>query len=152
MRHRIQNISVVIVILVIFSFSLVKVYAENTGIDLITLTKNKIISMVNSNTVKIGTDLQNSEVQTENDILAYVDGYIKGIDTELSNYTKQQENQAINNLNATGNDIKTQLEALRPGLITDAEKQIQSSIDTEYQKQQTILVNDLNKKLTEKFK
>lgn len=152
MKRNLQKVLLITVVIIVFSFSLVKVYAQNTGIDLLSLARNKVLSIANINTSQASIDIQGSRQQVENDILNYVDEYIKGLEDELKDYTNQKKSEVDGKFKTNYSDIKGDLESIRQGVIDEAKQQIDQTIELEYQEQQQILNENLSKKLEEKFK
>lgn len=146
------KISLTVIFGSVFMMSAVQVYADATGVDLFALAQSKVNSIIDIETIKSGTDLDNERQSVENQIYAYVDSYIQGIQSELDTYTLKQENTAKISLNVNYNDIKNQLDNQRQELITNAEQQISQTINTQLQNEQIQMNNDLNNGLTKKFK
>lgn len=152
MKLQMQKKLLVMIVMSIFLFSVSQVYAKNLGIDLLTLVRNKAMSIVGMYTPKSSTDLSDKRVQVENDTLNYADNYIKGLEAEIKDYMDQQNKVAQDGLQQNYTDVKAQLDSVRQEAIDQAKQQAKQVIDSQYQEQQQILEDNLNKKIQDKFK
>lgn len=152
MKPKIQKMILVILISFVLSFSLIKVYAQNTGVDLFALVQAKVLSIINVYDNQANTELDTQKTLVENNTLNYVDSYINGLDNELKSYIQQQKDEAKGKLDKNYTDIKNELDLSRQSIIDDAKAKAKQAIDAKYQEVQQQFNEDMNTKLTEKFK
>lgn len=152
MKQKIERIILVMLVTSIFLFSVAQVYARTLGVDLLTLTINRAAAIVGIYTPPASQEITNERIQVEKDTLNYVDEFIKGIDQEIKDYTNQQKDQAKGKLRQNYNNVKSELDAVRQAAVDDAKARAQQIIEAQYQQEELILIDDLNKKVEEKLK